>query len=313
MAREVEHNTPDGAVVVAVDGTSKDRAVLAWAARSAQRRKTALHVVSVAEVGVSAFGGPESAASGIVVDQLLEAAESSVTTACEHIKEIAPDVEVSTSTTTGSASRVLVGAAERAALVVLGATRSSRLERVVLGSVSGAVIQHAAAPVVLVPESAGPQPRRVIVGVDGSQQSRAAAAAALDVAKHAAVPVTAVIAWHVEVVDGVVVTEPGSPQWEKVERRYREIAQGVMDQALADVRSGATVSPAIEQRTDRDIEVTVEVRKGKPAAALVQGATDDDLVVVGTRGRGGFRGLLLGSVTQTVLEVSPGAVLVTRG
>lgn len=306
-------STPQRAVVVAVDGTSKDQAVLAWAARSAQRRGTHLHVISVADLGVSAFGGPESAGGGAVVDQLLEGADATASAAVARLKEVAPDVQVTAEAVTGSPSRVLVDASEAAALVVVGSSRASRLERVVLGSVSAAVIQHASAPVVLVPEGAGAGPSRVVVGIDGSDHSRAAARTALDVARHADVPVLALTAWNVEVVGGIVVTEPGSPEWEQVESRYRGIAEDVMRQAQEEVGRGATTAPGIEPRTDALPEVTVEVRRGGSAEVLLDAVHDDDLLVVGTRGRGGFRGLLLGSVSQRVLEAAPCPVLVTRG
>lgn len=311
----VQHaqETPENAVVVAIDGTRKDEAVVTWAAASAQRRGVALHLVSVADIGVSAFGGPESAASGGVVDQLLESADHALGEAVDRVRELAPGVEVTAWSQTGSPSRVLVDAAQRAALVVVGASRQSRLERAVLGSVSGAVINHADCPVILVPEGSGGGPARVIVGVDGSSHSQAATRAALDVARHAAVPVTVVIAWHVEVVDGVVVTEPGTPHWEKVETRHREIAERVLAAARAEVDAGRTTVEGIEATTDRPVEVTVEVRRGHYAKALLEGTSDDDLVVVGTRGRGGFSGLMLGSVSQRVLETATCPVLVMRG
>lgn len=314
MGTAAEHqSTPAGAVVVAVDGTSKDEAVLAWAARSAQRRGTSLHVVSVADIGVSAFGGPESAGAGAVVDQLLAGADATVTDALERIAQIAPDVPVTSQSLTGSPSRVLVDAAEQAAIVVVGSSRASRLERVVLGSVSAAVIQHASAPVVLVPEGSGAGPARVVVGVDGSSHSRAAARSALDVARHAGAPVLVLTAWRVEVVDGVVVTEPGTPAWEQVETRYRKVAEGVLAEAHADVEHGMTTAPGIEAKAQGMPEVSVEVRRGRAADVLLDEVCDEDLIVVGTRGRGGFRGLLLGSVSQRVLEAAPCPVLVTRG
>ena len=158
------------------------------------------------------------------------------------------------------------------------------------------MINHADCPVILVPEGSGGGPARVIVGVDGSSHSQAATRAALDVARHAAVPVTVVIAWHVEVVDGVVVTEPGSPEWQAVDQRYREMAERTI---------------AEDRAAHPDIDVTVEVLHGRAADSLVKIAEGADLLLVGSRGRGGFRGLLLGSVTQRVLALAtcPVAVL----
>ena len=73
-------------------------------------------------VEAASAGGPESAASGGVVDQLLESADHALGEAVDRVRELAPEVEVTASSQTGSPSRVLVDAAQRAALVVVGAS-----------------------------------------------------------------------------------------------------------------------------------------------------------------------------------------------
>src|SRR5699024_8798009 len=92
--------------------------------------------------------------------------------------------------------------------------------------------------------------------------------------------------WNVEVENGVVVTEPGSAEWETVDRRYRDMAERTI---------------AADREAHPEIDVTVEVHHGRAADVLVEVAQGADLLVVGSRGRGGFRGMLLGSVSQRVL------------
>ncbi len=110
--------------------------------------------------------------------------------------------------------------------------------------------------------------------------------------------VTVVTAWTVEVEDGVVVTEPGTERWQRVHDRL--------------VASSRTALAAARE-AHPDVPVDVVVRNGRPATALLDVAREvgADLVVVGRRGRGGFAGLLMGSVSRTVAQraTSPVAVV----
>ena len=149
----------------------------------------------------------------------------------------------------------------------------------------------------LVPENASTSgDGRVVVGIDGSEHSRLAFQHALDAAALRGRTVTTVTSWNVEVENGVVVTEPGSPEWEAVDARYRAMAERTIAEARA---------------AHPDITVEVEVRHGRAADSLVEVAEGADLLLVGSRGRGGFRGMLLGSVSQRVLALAtcPVAVL----
>ena len=89
---------------------------------------------------------------------------------------------------------------------------------------------------------------------------------------------------------------------------YSEFGQ-IID-AIAALDADVTSIEAA-RRAHPEIEVTVEVRHGRAADSLVEVAEGADLLLVGSRGRGGFRGMLLGSVTQRVLALAtcPVAVL----
>jgi nucleotide-binding universal stress UspA family protein len=125
--------------------------------------------------------------------------------------------------------------------------------------------------------------RPVVVGVDGSTSSLRAVDFAFDEAARRAARLVAVHSWWIEVVEGMVVTTPGSPQWQ-----------------LAAERMHAEAAESLAGHRQRYPEVDVEVRmvNDRPVDALVSASQDADLLVVGSRGRGGFAGLLLGSVTR---------------
>ena len=154
MSTEAQtQSTPQRAVVVAVDGTSKDQAVLTWAARSAQRRGTHLHVISVADLGVSAFGGPESAGGGAVVDQLLKGADATVTAAVARLKEVAPEVEVTSEIGSGAGWSGAVDSLKwkKGDLMLMASTPQGPIARVFLGSTATELLPHIRVPILVHP------------------------------------------------------------------------------------------------------------------------------------------------------------------
>jgi nucleotide-binding universal stress UspA family protein len=124
--------------------------------------------------------------------------------------------------------------------------------------------------------------KKIVVGVDGSEESRSALEWALAEAEAHGASVVAVTAWHLPV--GVAMEGAG---WhpELFDERLEEEARQRLDAALRSV-------------PDRPVEVTPVVQMGNAAQVLLAHAADADLLVVGARGHGGFTGLLLGSVSQ---------------
>jgi nucleotide-binding universal stress UspA family protein len=131
----------------------------------------------------------------------------------------------------------------------------------------------------------------IVVGVDGSEGARAALRFALAEARLRGARLRAVSVWHVPAMlyEGAFAA-PDTRLLEDVEAEMQE----ALDRALA---GAADVAP----------EVIVEtlVREGQPATVLLDEAADADLLVVGSRGFGGFRGLLLGSVSQQCAHHAP--------
>lgn len=289
--------TPDNAVVAALDGSHRDDAVIDWAAAEAAALSAPLHLVHAVDLGtpLSAYG--ELLTSPEIVDRVEQESTRVVVEARARVETARPGMSVTTALPTGSPSGALIAATGNARVLVVGSARKNRAERIVLGTTSMSVVAHAPCPVVLVPEDASTTgDGRVVVGIDGSEHSKLAFRHALDAAAVRGKQVTTVTSWNVEVEKGVVVTEPGSPEWETVDARYR---------AMAEAAIGA------DRDAHPEIAVTVEVRHGRAADTLVEVAEGADLLLVGSRGRGGFRGMLLGSVSQRVLALAtvPVAIL----
>lgn len=278
-------------IVVGVDGSVHARAALHWAADEARRTARGLYLLHAADIDwlvvASIIGRPEDRTAR---DDVLDAA-------IEDLRERYPDVDVTARVTTGSPARDLVEASRDAHEVVLGthgATRSGG----VLGSVADAVAAHAACPVVLVPhEEAVHRRGPVVVGVDGSPESARAVECALEHAALRGASVVALHAWWLEFVDGYVVTTPGSPEWCRAEARMHEAVAHVVDDA---------------RRHRPEVDLRVELIRSPAAKALAEASRTAALVVVGSRGRGGFTGLILGSVTRQLLPQAAGVVVVVR-
>jgi nucleotide-binding universal stress UspA family protein len=138
--------------------------------------------------------------------------------------------------------------------------------------------------------------RRIIVGIDGSPQSRAALEWAADEASRGGGEIDAVLAYG----SGLAWIDVGSDTEAVIVARSEARAKETLQEALA-----ATPLPP-----EGEVRINPVVVEGEPAPALVDRARTADLLVVGTRGRGGFTGLLLGSVSQRCVERSPCPVVV---
>lgn len=119
----------------------------------------------------------------------------------------------------------------------------------------------------------------VVVGVDGSEDSRAALQWAVDYGKHYDVPVEAMAVWDIPTTYGYMAayTESG----ESIQKRTRELLEETVVESV-----GA------------DSDVIRRVERGHPASTLVDASKSAQLLVLGTRGHGAFAGMLLGSVSQ---------------
>ena len=203
---------------------------------------------------------------------------------------------------TEAAAIALQGEAESAGLLVVGARGRGGAIASRLGSTAIVLTQHASCPVVVVPggpfdvETGGD----VVVGVDGSPTSQRAVEFAFAEAALRNTGLTAVHAWTLpwlrstlSIRDEVVnVTRPA----------LQQEAAAVLSESLAEIRPKHPGVPVVEQAVEE-----------RPAVALVEASHDAPMLVVGSRGRGGISGLLLGSVSHAVLHRAHCPVAVIRG
>ncbi|HUY70701.1 MAG TPA: universal stress protein [Gaiellaceae bacterium] len=135
----------------------------------------------------------------------------------------------------------------------------------------------------------------IVVGVDGSDGALEALRFALEEARLRSANVSAVNAWHVPPMAYGAGWVPTTVDFEG----YRKVARSALDKSLEEVGAAASGVP-----------VTTHVSEGQPADVLIEAAREAELLVVGSRGLGGFRGLLLGSVSQQCVQHAPCPVVV---
>lgn len=280
-------------VVVGVDGQPQADRALDWAIAEAQRVRAPLHLV---HARMMPLRGPTVETSFSV--HTTESHEI-LGAATDRVRALAPGAHVTTASAYGNAAVLLVDESRGATCLIVGARGRSALGSVLLGSTSLDVAAHAACPVVVVRELPQQLPDRpgVVVGSDGSELSEAAIAAGFAHADRLGVPLTVVHAWYLDA-EGT-----GLAALETDEARL-VVAQ----------EEDAVASEAVAGWSEKYPDVPVRQRnlRAHPVEALVDQSRGAELVVVGSRGRGGFTGLLLGSVSQGVLHHAHCPVLVVR-
>lgn len=289
-------------MVAAVNGSAADGPVVDWSVDAAARLRAPLRLVTVVEAKPRRT--PDGDVSGAaVVDQVVgcDPGRQVLSRALARARSRNDSIDIAAVSWSGSPVGALVRLSKSAARVVVGAPARGRLGRTLLGSVAFAVVAGASCPVVVVPADAVATPlRHLIVGVDGSQASVRAVEMALTIAKGAkGARVTCVLGWNLGGVGGSVITEPSTEPWTAVARRLAVLGH----RAVAPV---AARYPGIR--------IDIATRYGSPARAVVEAAADldADLVVVGSRGLGGLRGRVLGSVSRQVVEHAQHVVIVVH-
>ncbi|CAL9435493.1 Universal stress protein [Actinosynnema sp. ALI-1.44] len=270
-------------VVVGVDGSSSATAAVRWAAREARRRGVALSVVHACLLVPARVPDP-IALPRTYHEAVLEQGRQWLAEAAEEARRVAPDLVVTTELASGGAAEDLVGRSASAQLVVLGSRGLGGFTGLLVGSIAVAVATHGHCPVVVV--RGAETGSGVVVGVDGSAAGEAALAFAFDQAAATGAELVAVRTWSDVFVDtawhqGLAV------DWEPIEAAERELLERQVEPHRA---------------AHPDVAVRLVVARDRPAHALVAHSRDAALVVVGSRGRGGFRGLLLGSTSQALVH-----------
>lgn len=273
-----------GVWVVGIDGSPASRHAALWAAGHVDGRGSALHLLSAWHApllpSLAVWGGPAASSTDTFEDSTRE-----------HLDRLAGElrrsieVPVESIICRGGAASSLLDAAGHGSLLVVGTRGRGGFSRLTLGSTSTQCAAHAEVPTAVIPASAPIGTiRRIIVGVDGSENSKAAARWAIGFAD-AGTAIECVMTWDVTPLiaseQAFVIPETT----DVVRRRFREL--------VAELRDSAN---------RRDLDIVERFEEGHPRTVLRSAAHDGDLFVIGARGQGAISSILLGSVSSWLLH-----------
>ncbi|SMY11646.1 universal stress protein [Brevibacterium jeotgali] len=316
------------AIVVGVDGSNASRNALRFAIGEAKALGRSIRVVG-------AYTVPSVAAATIDVSYVPiddSAVRSSVTTVLkEAAAEVkAADVPVEAIIEIGDAAGVLVEESKQASLTVVGSRGKGGFAGRLLGTVSSALPAHSACPTIVVPvgwepgvtgearpsssrpvhsSADGPIERseetdtvpgidytgQVVVGVDSLGRESPALWEAAHIAMRRNSPL------HIQ---AVITTTVIGPEWIP--------SQGDLERLIQEGTDKLEAARAAIVEEHPDLEVRWTLFDGQPAEVLVRASDTCAILVIGSRGRGGFAGLLLGSTSQSVLPYSAAPTMVVR-
>jgi nucleotide-binding universal stress UspA family protein len=283
--------------VVGVDGSDDARRALRWAIDEAEAADADLDVVHAWDLPVSIVPLPINPAYARHVDVLKRAASAIVDTDLAAVVAGRPDaVHIEKIVVRGSPAGALIETAKGADLLVVGSRGHGGFIGLLLGSVSSQCVHHAPCPVAVIRGDVEPSfSDRAVVGTDGSDCSYAALIWALERASRRGSALTVLAAWS-------WLDQPG-----RFDPGY----------GVADVRTAieALVARARVELDDggRDVHVMIQAVNDHPAPALIDASREAGLLVVGSRGLGGFRQLSLGSVSSHCIHHAHCPVVVVRG
>ena len=294
-----ERISPHG-IVVGADGSSSSQVAVRWAAHEAVMRHVPLTVVHVAAslpVAASTLAWP----AGRIPEEVLEIQENEARRVIADAMKVAEDSaggdrpEINSQQFFGGPVTTLVDLSKDAQMVVVGCHGRTGQHRRLLGSVSTGLLHHAHCPVAVVHDE-GPSLQSahlpVLVGIDGSRASELATAIAFDEASWRGVDL---VALHVCL--DADMSSIFSMEWSALQSA-----------------AAKTLAESLAGWQDRYPEVTVHrlVEFEHPARHLLDQSEKAQLVVVGSHGRGGFAGMLLGSVSSAVANAARVPVIVAR-
>ncbi|MDT5070042.1 MAG: hypothetical protein QOJ95_487 [Mycobacterium sp.] len=288
----------DHGITVAVDGSPAGSVAVDWAARDAAMRRvplTLVHVLPEPMVGMwpePALLNDYSAWRQEHGHQILGDARHVADRAILDYEPIAVDVK----SYVGAIVPTLVDLSKDAAMLVVGCRGRGAVKRRLLGSVSSGLVHHAHCPVAVIhdedPSMDYPAHAPVLVGIDGSPASELATSIAFDEASRRGVGLVAMHGWFDDDLHG----------WTGIDwDRQLEVGK----EALAERLAGWSEHYP-------DVSVDHRLVAGDPASELIAASESVQLTVVGSHGRGGFAGMLLGSVGSAVVQAARMPVIVAR-
>jgi nucleotide-binding universal stress UspA family protein len=280
-------------IVVGVDGSGDSNVAVRWAAREAAMHKARLTLVHAIEM-------PNPLWSAADLRELYEAdargiLDDAVADVTDFTKGDGPR-EVNRQTYSARPAPTLIDMSKDADLVVVGARGLGAVGRLLLGSVSTALVHHAHCPVAVIPQDTAlhAQPARapVLLGTDGSVASELATEIAF---REASMRGADLVVLH---------AASDTDMSQLLNTKYSA--------GLADV--GEMLTERLTRYEERypDVHVQQVVMDDRPTTHLLNLSETAQLIVVGSHGRGGFAGMALGSVSTAVAHASRTPVIVAR-
>ena len=284
-------------IVVGIDGSPPSNAAVCWAARDAAMRRVPLTVAHMVSEIAPIYPGIGLSA-GVTVwqeEQGRQVLEQAVKLAEEAIGADR-EIEIKSELRCAPPIPTLIEMSQEAEMLVVGSNGRGALGRFLLGSVSSSLARSAHCPVAVIrdedPLMPHPAQAPVLVGIDGSPASELAVAIAFDEASRRGVELTALHAWS----DVDVFELPGI-DWSAVKSEA--------ERSLAEQLAGW-------QERYPDVTVHRLLVADRPARQLIEKSESAQLVVVGSHGRGGLSGALLGSVSNAIVHSVRMPVIVAR-
>lgn len=293
--------TAENIVVVAVDGSDASNNAVRWAANTANKRGVPLRLAASYTMPQFLY------AEGLVppqelFDELQNETMKTVEAARAIAHDVAPDIKIGYTIVEGSPIDMLLEMSNDVTMIVMGSRGLGGLSGMVMGSVSAAVVSHAKCPVVVVREDShvteinkyGP----VVVGVDGSDISRQATEFAFKEARARGAKLVAIHTWmDMQVQASLAGLAAAQQEWNVIEEEQTRLLE-------------ERIQPYVDEYPD--VEVELVIARDRPVRALSDNAVDAQLLVVGSHGRGGFRGMMLGSTSRALLQSAPCPMVVVR-
>ncbi|CAG7639937.1 universal stress protein [Rhodococcus opacus] len=288
-------------IVVGVDGSASSLDAVRWAAEAAVRRESPLVLVS-ALLTPGQYGVPDAIPSGYFDTQETESKKI-----LEHAADLAArtargrTLEIETDLRRGPVIGVLLDHVQTAEMVVLGWRGLDEFTGMLVGSVAAALTTHGLCPVAVIRGLPGPEEPDldgpIVVGVDGTKNSKPVLAAAFEEASLRGTALVAVHAWSDY----------------KLSMFFPDDTE--FDWAPHEIAAQATLARTLSGwREDYpDVAVRTVIVRDRPVRNLLAQAERAQLLVVGSHGRGGYASMLVGSTSRALLQSAQCPLLIAHG
>ncbi|MEV5965975.1 universal stress protein [Kribbella sp. NPDC051952] len=273
-------------ILVGVDDTPESQLALHWAVEAAEGRRSAVRVVRAYLNELSRW--PALGVEGYVPPPMpLDEYQAELDDAVEYARDRLGDHDASGWLAESDPANAILIEAEQAEMVVLGTRSRNKMSAAVLGSVATSVAAKAPCPVVVMRGER--RTGSVVVGTDGSPDSDEALAFAFEESARSGNDLIVTHCWHPQIQHAAAIAST------------HRMLMAWLAESLEPYRAKYPT-----------VTVTASVLEGRTSALLVALSDQASLVVVGSRGRGGVAGLLLGSVSQSLLHHADSPVAIVR-